>query len=99
MIKHHLDYPPHLEQKIRELRREGIRFLIAVNIALARIWFLSLFPFEDWKFLSLPKVGALRRTGSLDLCELYQRVKAATIEMAAFYGEGETYVERIKIMM
>ena len=98
MIRHHLDYVPHLQYKIKELRTEGVQFAVAVNVALAKIWLLSLFPFENWGLLPLPSVAALRRTGEIDLRQAYQRVKEATIALAAFYGAGE-HAEEIRALM
>ena len=98
MIRHHLDYAPHLQHKIKELRTEGVQFAVAVNVALAKIWLLSLFPFENWRLLPLPSVAALRQTGEIDLRQAYQRVKEATIALASFYGEGE-HAEEIRALM
>ena len=98
MIRHNLDYAPHEQQKIQELRTAGVHFAVAVNLALAKIWLLGLLPFEDWRFIPLPSVAALRRIGGIDLREAYVRVKEATIALTALYGEGER-AEEIRALM
>lgn len=99
MLKHKLDYPPDLREKIQELRREGIRFLFAMGLMLAKIWLLTLFPFENWKFLPLPSVAALARIGRFDLRAAYQRVKDATIALATFHGDGTEFADEIQSRM
>lgn len=95
MIKHKLDYTPDLQEKIQDLRREGLHFLLAMGFMLARMWLLTLPPFEEWKFLPVPSAAALARIGRIDIREAYQRVKDATIALAAFYGDGTEFADEI----
>ena len=97
MVRHHLQYDEDTREKILALHREAITFLVAVRVALFKIWFWSVLQFEKWPAIPLSSVAGLRRPGSVDLLEAYQRVKSAAAALASVYGEE--HVDEINQLM
>ena len=97
MVRHHLQYDEDTREKIIALHREAITFLVAVRVALFKIWFWSVLQFEKWPAIPLGSVAGLRRPGSVDLLDAYQRVKSAAAGLASVYGEE--HVDEINQLM
>jgi len=97
MVRHHLQYDEDTREKIIALHREAITFLVAVRVALFKIWFWSVLQFEKWPAIPLSSVAGLRQPGSVDLLEAYQRVKRAAAALASVYGEE--HVDEINQLM
>jgi len=87
MVRHQLQYDEDTREKILALHREAITFLVAVRVALFKIWFWSVVQFEKWPALPLASVAGLRHPGSVDLLDGYQRVKTAAAALASVYGQ------------
>jgi len=90
MVHHQLEYEAETRDRILALHRESITFRVAARVALAKIWFWSILNFDRLALLPRPSVAALRRPGSVDLLQAYQRVKAAAADLASVYGEEQS---------
>ena len=97
MVRHGLDYDDEVREKILALRKTCILFGMAARVVLVRMWLWSLLGFERWRLLPLPRVAGLRKTGSVDLLEAYERVKAAALDLALVYGEEKN--QELKALM
>lgn len=97
MSRHRLQYDEETREKILTLHREAITFLVAARVGLARMWLLSVLQFDKWPVLRLASVAGLRRPGSVDLLQAYQRTKHAAAALASLYGEE--HAEEIRELM
>lgn len=97
MVRHQLEYDEDTRAKLLSLHREAVTFLIACRVVRIKIWFWSLLHFDRWAVVPLPRVSALRRPGSIDLLQSYQRVKQAAAALASIYGEE--YSTEIEVLM
>lgn len=97
MVRHQLEYDEDTRAKLLSLHREAVTFLIACRVVRIKIWFWSLLHFDRWAVVPLPRVSALRRPGSIDLLQSYQRVKQAAAALASIYGEE--YSTEIEALM
>ena len=92
-------YGPELCAKIKELRSAALEFRVAIRVALAKIWLLSLIHFDKISFIPIPSVAALGRTGKIDLVNAYQKVKQAAVNLASVYGEENEFANEISAAM
>lgn len=97
MVRHGLEYDDETRSRILALHRECITFLVAVRVALIKMWFWSILHFDKITILPAPSVAGMRRPGSVDLMAAYQQVKEAAAGLAGVYGEEQ--VEEIKALM
>src|SRR5215467_4606515 len=77
MVRHRLEYDEETRERILTLHREAVTFLVAVRVGLAKMWLWSVLQFDKWPVLPLASVAGLRRPGSVDLLQAYQRAKDA----------------------
>jgi hypothetical protein len=87
MVRHSLEYDDDMRAKMLALHHEAVIFLMACRVVRVKIWFWSLLHFDRWTSVPAPSVAALRRPGSIDLLEGYERVKQAAAALASIYGE------------
>lgn len=95
----HESYGPELCAKIKEVRLAAIELRGAMRIALARMWLLGLLHFDEVRFMPVPSVAALARSGSIGILEVYRRVKESALVLAATYGDNNEYADEIAAAM
>jgi len=92
-------YGPELCAKSKEARLAALEFRWAIRVALARIWLLGLLNFDALRFVPVPSIAALARTGSIDILKTYELVKRAALALAAVYGDSNEYADAIAALM
>lgn len=82
MIDLHLEYDPELVEAMRLLIKESTSFNRIARIVLSQMWLLSVINFEQWRFMPVPSIVALRKAFGQDILQSYERVRQAAANMA-----------------
>ena len=98
MIDQHLEYELPMTEAMKTLRRETWVFMLLAMVDLSYMWFLSLLHFDKLRFMPVPSIAALRKVGSRDIVQAYERVVQATANLARMgYSEEEAEVVLAKM--
>jgi hypothetical protein len=98
MIRHHLVYEPPVIEAMKTLRQECAAFLRIAFWDLLYIWLLSLLHFDRWRLMPVPSITGLRKVGSEDILQAYERVRQAAANLARLaYSEAEAQLVLAKM--
>ena len=90
MVNFHLEYEPAVVEAMEKVIEESRRFMWIARYDLAYMWLLSLTHFDEWRFMPVPSVVALRKVFDADVLQSYRRVKMAVVDFARLvYSQDE----------